>query len=532
MTTNKKNEKRNLHIHNSWFHLLLITVLVLGIFFRFVNIDRKIYDFDEVYTSLRISGYTMAEMEQELRNGQVISIKDLQKYQASNPEKNAIDTIKGLALEESQLTPLYFILVRFWVQWLGNSVAVTRSLSVCISLLAFPAIYWLCQELFTSRRIGWIAIALIAVSPVHVIYAQVARFYSLWTVLILLSSAALLRAIRVKTNLSWGIYSLTVILGLYTHLYFGLVAISQGIYVISIKGFQFSKTLIYYILASLVGLIAFSPWLLLLITSPNPETLQWTQYKQPLFSITVRWVDMLRSTFLDIGVSPIDQVTLKPELVPLILIILTSIVYAIYFICRNTPQRVHFFVLTLISSVGLPLILADLIFQHRYGATKYILPSILGIQLALAYLIATKLSDYSSNRRQQNLWKTLTSTLLFISVISCTISTKAEIWWNSHPHVSQDIASIADSVNQSLQPLVISDYDNMTFIQVLGYQLEPKVRLLLVKEHNTPKIPTGFSDMFLFRSSESLRTGLRKKYNTQTKQIYSTLWKLENPITH
>lgn len=44
--------------------------------------------------------------------------------------------------------------------------------------------------------------ALIAVSPFHVLYAQEAREYSLWTVTILLSSAALLRAMRVKTKLS------------------------------------------------------------------------------------------------------------------------------------------------------------------------------------------------------------------------------------------------------------------------------------------------------------------------------------------
>jgi uncharacterized membrane protein len=530
MIKDEKTETVKIKFYTSWFHLLIIIVLVLGIFFRFVNIERKIYDFDEVYTSLRISGYTMVEMEQALRNGQVISIKDLQKYQAPNPEKNAIDTIKGLALEESQLTPLYFILARFWVQWFGDSVAVTRSLSACISLLTFPAIYWLCQELFTSRRIGWIAIALIAISPVHVIYAQVARFYSLWTVLILLSSAALLRAIRVKTKLSWSIYSLTFILGLYTHLYFGLVAISQGIYVISIKGFRFRKTLIYYILASLVGLIAFSPWLLIMITSPNPETLQWTQYKQTLFAITVRWVDMVRSTFMDINISPINEVTLKPESVPFILIILMSIIYAIYFICRNTPQRVNFFVLTLISSVGLPLMLADFIFQHRYGATKYILPSILGIQLAFAYLIATKINDCSVHRWQQILGKTLTSMLLFMGIISCTMSAQAEIWWNSHPHVSRDIPSIADSVNQSSQPLVISDYNDLKFIQVLGYQLEPKVKLLLVEEPNIPVIINGFSDVFLYRPSESLRAGLGERYNTQFKQIYQPFWKLENHI--
>jgi uncharacterized membrane protein len=515
-------------IYDNCLVFLIITLLILGIFFRFANIDRKIYEFDEVYTSLRISGYTMAEMEQELRDGHLVSIEELQKYQAPNPEKNAIDTIKGLALEESQLTPLYFILARFWVQWFGNSVAVTRSLSACISLLAFPAIYWLCQELFGSRLIGWIAMALIAISPVHVIYAQVARFYSLWTVMILLSSAALLRAIRVKTNLSWGIYSVTVIFGLYSHLFFGLVAVSQGIYVAVIERFRLSKTLISYILASLVGLITFSPWLFILITSPNPETLSWMQVQDTLLRITVKWVGIVSRNFLDIGVSPSSPLTLKLGLVPFILILLILIAYAIYYICRNTPPRVHFFVLTLICSVGLPLILADFILQQSYGATKYILPSSLGIQLAFAYLIATKLNYSLSNIWRQKVWKVLTSMLIIMGVISCTISAQAEIWWNSHPSSNRYIPQIADVVNQSPQPLVISDYDDLKDIQVLGYRLEPKVRLLLIEESNISEIPNGFSDVFLFRPSESLRAKLGRDYNTQIKRIYPPFWKLEN----
>ncbi|MEG3894728.1 hypothetical protein QT989_03590 [Microcoleus sp. SVA1_B6] len=41
---------------------LIIAVLVIGVFFRFANLDRKFYWIDETYTSLRVSGYTEAEM--------------------------------------------------------------------------------------------------------------------------------------------------------------------------------------------------------------------------------------------------------------------------------------------------------------------------------------------------------------------------------------------------------------------------------------------------------------------------------------
>jgi uncharacterized membrane protein len=134
----------------------------------------------------------------------------LQKYQRINPEKDLTDTLKALVIDQPEHPPLYYVIVRFWVQWFGNSVAVTRSLSALISLLTFPCVYWLCLELFGSPMTGWMAIALMAVSPFHVVYAQEAREYSLWIVMILLSSAAFLRAIRLQTRLSWGIYAATV----------------------------------------------------------------------------------------------------------------------------------------------------------------------------------------------------------------------------------------------------------------------------------------------------------------------------------
>lgn len=114
---------------------LVISLLLLGIFFRFVNLDRKVYWHDEAYTSLRISGYTSTELNQQIFNGQIRGIEDLRKYQQPNSEKGLIDTIKSLAADDAQHPPLYYVLVRLWVQLFGNSVAVTRSFSALISLL-------------------------------------------------------------------------------------------------------------------------------------------------------------------------------------------------------------------------------------------------------------------------------------------------------------------------------------------------------------------------------------------------------------
>ena len=164
-----------------------------------------------------------------------------QKYQYPSAETSINDTIETLIEEDSQHPPFYFGALTSWVKFFGNSVAVIRSFSAIISLLTFPCLYWLCQELFRSKWVSWTALALTAISPVHVVYAQEARQYSLWIVTILLSSAILLRAIRQKNKINWFIYAATVALGLYTHLFFGLVAIGQGIYVILTERFKFNK---------------------------------------------------------------------------------------------------------------------------------------------------------------------------------------------------------------------------------------------------------------------------------------------------
>ncbi|MCZ0900317.1 hypothetical protein ON021_10460, partial [Microcoleus sp. HI-ES] len=163
---------QNGRLHRNWLKILIVVILITGIWFRFTNLDRKVYSFDESITSLRISGYTWTEMVQQDFQGKTISVADLQrKYQQINSEKTWWDTVKGLATEEPQLSPLYFILARFWVQLFGPQVATVRSLSALISLLVFPSIYWLCWELFHSASVGWMAVTIVAVSPFHVLYA-------------------------------------------------------------------------------------------------------------------------------------------------------------------------------------------------------------------------------------------------------------------------------------------------------------------------------------------------------------------------
>jgi uncharacterized membrane protein len=193
-----------------WLQILLAIILLLGITFRFANLGQKPYWYDETYTSLRISGYTTQEVSQNLYQGQILSAADVLQYQKIAPERSLLDTIKGLAQEEPQHPPLYYAIARIWASWFGSSPTSLRCLSACLSLAILPLLYRLCLELFKSPGVGRMAVVICAVSPISIRFAQEARQYSLWSVMILLSSITLLQAIQRRTKLSWGLYALAV----------------------------------------------------------------------------------------------------------------------------------------------------------------------------------------------------------------------------------------------------------------------------------------------------------------------------------
>ncbi len=514
---------------------LVIVLLLLGIFFRFVNLDQKVYWHDEAYTSLRISGYTSKEINQKVFNGQIINVKDLLKYQRPNPEKSLIDTINSLAIDDAQHPPLYYLLVRLWVERFGNSVAVTRSLSALISLLVFPCVYYLCLELFDSPLVGWIAIALIAISPYHVLYAQEAREYSLWTVLILLSSWVLLRCLRLTQahkegyNIrGWAIYAITLALSLYTYPFSGVVGIGHGIYVIVIERFRLTKAVIAYLGASLLGFLSFTPWLVIIITTWAQTGATWTAIPIPLITWLNMWgLHLNRAFILTIGDFGFDNLLTYLTL-PCFFILLG---YSIYFLCSTTAMRVWLFILTLMGTLSLALALPDLILGgQRSTASRYLVPLYLGIQLSLAYLFAIQIT--CSNFLKQKFWQFVIVILTSVGVISCVISSQSETSWNKV--VSYNNHQVAQIVNQATTPLLISNSFGINFGNIfsLSYLLNPKVKLQLVNGStqpdflHIPKIPQGFSDLFILNTSDEFRGKIEKEYYSKLEAVFKDyhLW--------
>lgn len=521
-----------------WSRYFIVILLVLGIWFRFYNLDRKNYWNDEVYTSLRISGYTKAELLEQTTN-RAIASPEWQKYQRFTHEKNWGNVLDSLI--EDVHPPLYIPLVRLWAMTFGSSVWVIRSLSAVFSLLAFPCLYWLCLELFESPQVAWVAIALMAVSPFHVLYAQEARQYSMWTVTILLSSASLLWVMRHKSKFGWVLYGATVALGFYTHYFALFVQIAHGIYIAAIESIRRGKTFIAYLLACFGGILIGLPWLLVAEKFGGAE---YTARKVPFFTIPQRWALNISSLFFDAQIDYRQQLFdvcfndgfhLRCNDVQLhwtslstylILLIVILVGYSLYFLYRQAPKRVWIFVFSLMGSEILFLLLPDLVFRgQRSTVGRYLIPCYIGIQISVAYFLTVKITNKSIQKWQQKLWKFILIFLISLGILSCAISSQSETWWIKYSSYYEP--QVGEIINRSVAPVVV--VEDPIRLMGLSYLVAPQVKFQQI-DTNSPEIPSGFSDTFLYRPSKQLRQELEQKQGYKLQPIYEQghLWLIKN----
>ena len=498
-----------------------ISLLIIGIFFRFFNLDRKVFWYDETQTLLRISGHTRTELVAQVFTGNPIRVSELHdRYQYPNADRNLSYTMKALA-GSPEHAPGYFLMARIWLQTFGHSVTVIRALSAIVSLLSFPCIYWLCRELFASTAVAWTAVALLAISPFQVLYAQEARQYSLWIVTILFASAALLRALRKKTGLSWGLYAIGVAAALYVHTFSALVLVGHGIYVLLLEDWRslsqtrsLPKQSIAYLVASLGGVLLFAPWLWVIIQHFEKFTENTASVGVNRPDLQIIWLLNLSRLFFDLNHGP-------SLLNPVLYLTAALSGYALYFLCRDTPRRNWLFVISLIGVTGMALIVPDVLLGGRRSSiTRYVIPCFLGIQIAVAYLLTVKLAPWPGTRRTMSsnrsypYWRGVTIALILSGVLSCAVSSQLQVWWNKSFAKSRYNPAIAQIINQTADQtpptLVISD-EIPGYILSLSHLLSPQVYLQLVVEPKVPIVPDGFGKKYLYRASEVLQQGLTQQ---------------------
>jgi uncharacterized membrane protein len=509
----------------------LVAVLALGVFSRFYTLDHKILSSDEVFTALRISGYTVGEVKAVDRP---LRAEEWQRYQGVNPERGLRDTIRSLI--EDVHPPLFFLMLRFWEQWFGSSLEVMRSLAAVFSLLILPCLYWLCRELFEAPMVAWMAVALMAVSPFHVLYAQEARPYSLWTVTILLSSVAFLRALRLRSAHGWAMYAATVALGIYVHYLTVLLVAAYGLYIVATAGQSTIRALKAYVLASAAGLLTIVPWLLV---ASQIGGAGYTRRKTSLMTPAQRWLINVNSTFFDaqvhrrdplfeVGWGSVDdpRFGLGDASLYLMLLILTLVVASLYCLCRETPRGVWMLPAALIGVVGSALLVPDLVSGgQRSTIGRYLIPCYLGMQLAVAYVLTVRTGVDSTPRGQRRLWEGTAIALVVLATWSCAVSSQARGWWSKYDTYYD--AQVAMLIDRAASPVVL--VGGPIQLLALSHLVDPRVELRLVEVLPGGRIPATPRETFAFYPSKSLLQGLERERSHRLRPVMEKghLWRLE-----
>lgn len=521
-----------------------MAVVFCGVFFRLTNLGTKDYWRDEAQTSLSISGYTKQEVIRELEAGSELSFQDLKKYQQINPEKGIGDTLSALADEEPEHSPLYYGLVWLWSQLFGDSDAAIRSFSAIVSIIALAAVYWLGAQLFQTSLSAWLAVVLMAASPFHVLYAQEAREYSLWTFIILLSCGAFLRAMRRLTRGAWALYTITAVLGLYSHPFFVLVIIAHFVYCAALtRGFglsepPFRKPLVYLVTATAIALLAFLPWAILIFKALPTlrENTAWASFPVDFLTLSKRWLIGFSSVFIDTNGdhqvarpagSAVGSLLAYARQLPLATLtgylirvpMLPLIGYSLVAIYRRTPKRVGLFIVTLFGTPVILLMLPDLVLgRGQSSPARYLIPCYLGAQLSVAYLLIDRTRCGEPIRRM--MWRTLTVALVLAGLVSCGISSRADTWWNKG--TNNPIPQIARQINQSARPVLMCSLSSVRLYDLLSlsHRLSPSVRLRIISQEGNDIRTDAAADLFLLNPSKALMEKLKHEKAERIEVVY------------
>ena len=127
--------------------------------------------------------------------------------------------------------PLYYFVLHYWMEVLGQSEFITRFLSLVFGVLAVPAIYRLGNAL-GRPKVGMLAAFLVAINPFQIWHAQDVRNYTIWPLLSIGGLIFLVYALRTGGKRYWAGYAAMTILSLYTHYYDLFMLLVQNVFVL------------------------------------------------------------------------------------------------------------------------------------------------------------------------------------------------------------------------------------------------------------------------------------------------------------
>lgn len=486
--------------YRRWLTVALLVVTIVGLAFRLIGLQKRMYWTDECFTLNSISGFTLARMDGELTERGVCAPSDVLFYQ--EPHGGMWQTIQQLMVSAPEQTPLYFVLGKLTL--LSSSVRGAFVLPRVVSCVAGTALillaYWLSRELGTSRSSAVFVAALVAISPFQVHLAQEARLYALWTALIFFSSACLVRAMRLNSRHWWICYSLSITLCLYTMVLSVVVIAAHFLFVSLSSPMGRIKSLTRMTLASAFSITLFLPWVF--GVSQNWDLFQ-DKVNESSRGSGLAWhlrvwleaASYLVGDVMDHGGLPRARLN---DLAQCAIAIFAALllVYAAYRIARYGPRGVRRFIFSAWVAAFLMLVVPDLLFGGgRSAKIRYLIPAFGFGNLAIALALWAPPHGGSASRCVR--FATLL-VVCMLSVMSLYVQSDRYVTWNRRG--SAHFIAMAEAINASDCPLVVIPRQGVSTL-VFSHLLDDHVRIL-VFEPPLRTIPQRFGSYFYYSGAE------------------------------
>ncbi|MBI2862378.1 MAG: glycosyltransferase family 39 protein [Chloroflexi bacterium] len=120
-------------------------------------------------------------------------------------QNGGIGDVVASVVQAERRPPLYFVLLFSWLRTVGFAEINYRLFSVFWALVSLPVLYQL-GATAVNRRAGLLSTLLFAVSPFLILYARMARYYSLTIALALLSCLFFLKLLSRGRRRDWAAY--------------------------------------------------------------------------------------------------------------------------------------------------------------------------------------------------------------------------------------------------------------------------------------------------------------------------------------
>jgi uncharacterized membrane protein len=160
--------------------------------------------------------------------------------------------------------PLYYLMLRPWMELFGAGAAATRALSLVFSAATVAAAAWLGHVLFRRKAVALLAAFIVAVLPLQVEFGQEARPYAMVVFAAVVATAAMWRHLRSGRWHDAALFALASLLGLYWHYSFVLIAAALAgwwLVEIAVARAERPRLLRGFFLAHAAVALGFMPWL-------------------------------------------------------------------------------------------------------------------------------------------------------------------------------------------------------------------------------------------------------------------------------